>query len=244
MLPMPSRGAEQVAPEVIDLIPVDRAVYLEQGYIHVPGVFTADEIAAMNDEAVRVSADHGDDRPWTGGWAPADTTHTLLVVPNLLQVSPLFFDAAQSPAMCEVIGHLIGPAQCVAGMLITKPPELGQPFPLHQDSAYYAQTYDDYVIATIHLDATTSENGALRFLPGGHAHGPLPHIRRGKSWLDPATYRVANTVEVCAAAGDVVCFNIHTPHCSNPNTTDRPRVTVRLGYIPRKADAARAGWVP
>src|SRR3990167_6397885 len=73
----PSRGQ---GPLSLDLIAVDRAAYLAQGFVHVPGVFTADEVAVMRAEAERVSETHGDDRPWGGGWAPAASIYTLLVV--------------------------------------------------------------------------------------------------------------------------------------------------------------------
>lgn len=214
---------------------VDRAQYEAQGFVHVPGVCDAETVERLRAEAERLISERGSGRPWDGDWKPQDVTYRLTTVKDVHRHSELFRECGESPQMRSVIEALIGPCQLVAGMLIVKPPEDGQPFPLHQDSAYYSPKEHEYVIATLHLDATTSENGALRFLPGYHREGALPHWRQQKASLDPKQYRMEDTVEVCAAAGDLVCFNIHTPHASHPNTTAKQRALVRYGYVPAKA---------
>src|ERR1044071_7791031 len=94
------------------------------------------------------------------------------------------------------------PMQQVASMLLIKPPETGQAFPPHQDAAYYAADQSDYIIAVLHLHPTTTENGALRFLPGSHTRGLLEHNRKGKAHLPE--YDITDLVEVCAQPGDLV----------------------------------------
>ena len=88
----------------------------------------------------------------------------------------------------------------------------------------------------MHLDDTNAENGEIRFLDGSHKLGPLDHIRRTASGekctphLPTGEWHLADTVEVPARRGDVVCFNLYTVHGSYLNRTARARRMVRVGY--------------
>ena len=217
---------------------VDRAAYEAQGFLRVPGVLSQGDLDRLRVESDRMLAERADTRTWDGLWRQSfpNTTpqepYNLLTVPDLHRHSNVWHDAAHASPLLAVIEGLIGPCQLVAAMLIVKPPAIGQPFPLHQDSAYYGSKETSYCIVVVHLDATTHENGALRFLPGRHRDGVLPHLQGGKAHLDPAVYRLDETVEVPADAGDLVCFSLHTPHASYPNRSKLPRTVVRLGYVP------------
>src|SRR5690606_17894553 len=109
-------------------------------------------------------------------------------------------------------------------------PETGQPFPMHQDKAFYTHSDNRFVAVLMHLNNTCHENGEIRFLAGSHKNGPLDHI---SSYIDehgnkqPCThhlpwekYPLAATTPVPAKAGDLVCFNIHTIHGSYVNITN------------------------
>lgn len=216
-----------------------RSLYESHGFVHVPAVFDADTVARLKAEADRLLAERAQTRPWSGKWqhtVPEATTdkYTLRTVPDLQLHSPAFAEAARDPRLLAVVEALIGPCHLVAAMLIEKPPTTGQMFPLHQDSAYYAGSDPVYCVACLHLDATTPENGPLRFL-AGHYTATLKHVSGGKAHLDPATYRIEDTVDVCAAAGDVICFSHHTPHGSRQNRSAHARSLVRFGYVPTAA---------
>ena len=105
------------------------------------------------------------------------------------------------------------------------------PFPMHQDSPFYQHEGFGYIDAIVHLDDTNDENGCLRFLPGSHKQGHLPHIIENCSpHLPTDRYPLQNSVPCPAEAGDVVAFSIYTIHGSYINQTDRWRRLVRLGY--------------
>src|SRR5690606_17189059 len=92
-----------------------------------------------------------------------------------------------------------------------------------------------YVDVLVHLDDTCHANGEIRFLPGSHLQGELPHITETAAGpctphLPVGEYPLENTVAVPAKRGDVVLFSIFTVHGSYINTTDRVRRLVRLGY--------------
>lgn len=210
-----------------------RHAYDRDGFVRVSKVFDVADVERFSAEANRMLDERGRGKTWNGPWREDGAVYSLLTVGDVHRHSDVFKAAAHDPRLLKVVEDLIGPCQLVAGMLIVKPPENGQPFPLHQDSAYYSPEETDYCIACVHLDAATSESGALRFLPG--IKDNLPHVHAGKAHIDPSTYRMEDTVEVCAKAGDVVAFNIRTPHCSGLNTSQFRRAVVRYGYVPKKA---------
>jgi len=117
-----------------------------------------------------------------------------------------------------------------------KPPETGHPFPMHQDNAFYEHTNDQYIDVLVHLDDTRHENGEIRFLPGSHKQGYLPHIsedEEGKPCtphLPTDKYKLADTVPVPAKRGDVVVFNVMCIHGTHINQTNKARRLVRVGY--------------
>ena len=147
---------------------------------------------------------------------------------------------------------LAGVLRCLLGDAVelhhttmhVKPPERGQPFPLHQDWPFYPHTDNRYVDVLLHLDDTSHDNGEIRFLPGSHLGGPLQHVTVAEGamcspHLPTDKYRLADTTPVPARRGDIVCFNINTVHGSYLNTTSEPRRLVRMGY--RHPDNAQLG---
>lgn len=214
--------------------------YETRGYCHVPRVFSEYELKGLRDEFKRVAKKQGCNRPWGGAWkdtsshADPNVEYSLIVVPHIHRESEYWREMCEShPKLIETVTELLGGTpRFDQSMGVSKPPETGQPFPVHQDSAYYGQNRERYCIVTVHLDTTTHENGALRFLPGLHAKA-IPHSKAGagKWYLPTGEYRIEDTVEVCAEAGDVVCFSHHTPHASYPNRSKEPRTLVRLGYV-------------
>ena len=119
--------------------------------------------------------------------------------------------------------------------LHVKPPETGMPFPLHQDSPFFQHQGFGFVDAIVHLDNTNDENGSLRFVPGSHKRGHIPHVTLvdGKPCsphLPTDEWSMDMTVPCHAEAGDVVVFSIYTVHGSYINQTDRWRRLVRIGY--------------
>ena len=131
--------------------------------------------------------------------------------------------------------QLLGPdIELHHSVMHNKPPG-GQPFPMHQDHPFYPHDDGRYADVLIHLDDTCHENGEIRFLPGSHKQGPLPHIlgteeEPSAPHLPTDRYRLADSVAVPAQRGDVVVFSYYTVHGSYINATDRTRRMVRVGY--------------
>jgi len=211
------------------------ADYHRDGFVHLPGVVDAARLAELVAQLEAVVREVGHtDSAWQGKWRQRYTDSerfTLKTVDKLARRSAFWKTWLSSREILDPIEALSGkPMQHADAMLLMKPPETGQAFPPHQDAAYYAANEAEYIIATLHLDATTTENGALRFLPGSHTQGLLEHDRKGKAHL-PAI-DIADLVEVPAQPGDLVCCSIYTVHGSLPNRSQTPRANVRIGYRP------------
>jgi ectoine hydroxylase-related dioxygenase (phytanoyl-CoA dioxygenase family) len=209
--------------------------YRERGFVHLTEVVDAARLAELVADLEAIASVEGHtDSAWKGTWRRqyADSDRfTLKTLDRLGARSALWSQWLSSREILDAIDALSGKRmKYVDAMLLLKPPETGQAFPPHQDAAYYASNEPEYLIATLHLDATTTENGALRFLPGSHKHGLIEHNRKGKAHLPDID--IADLVEVRAQPGDLVCCSIFTVHGSLPNRSNTARAIVRIGYQP------------
>jgi ectoine hydroxylase-related dioxygenase (phytanoyl-CoA dioxygenase family) len=180
---------------------------------------------------------------WTGPWRQVYMDSTTEKKSRLTHLHDLHFyseawtQAVANPTLVKAMADLIGPnVELHHTTLHLKPPETGMPFPMHQDSPFYQHDGSAYVDALIHVDDATLENGCLRFLPGSHKNGHLPHVTRMPDGtpcsphLPTDEYQLEDTLPCPAEAGDVVAFSIYTIHGSEINRTDRWRRLVRVGY--------------
>jgi len=227
--------------------------YHDRGYLRIPRVYGAEELAALRDDLDWMIETWANRTPgWSGPWRQAymdertERKSQLIAMHDLHFYAESWMRAATKAAVAEVMSRLLdaGPVELHHLTMHVKPPETGHPFPMHQDRAFYKHADDRYVDALLHLDDTSPENGEIRFLAGSHKGGPLTHVTEFAG--EPCTphlptdaYRLEDTVAVPAEAGDLVVFNIHTIHGSHINQTDRARRMVRMGYRrPENAQAA------
>ncbi|MEW6753659.1 MAG: phytanoyl-CoA dioxygenase family protein [Candidatus Latescibacterota bacterium] len=225
------------------LTPAQTTFYAEQGYLHIPQVFSPAEMDALDCALERLVAEWATTTPgWSGPWRRVYMDEETEKASKLTAMHDLFF---YSSAWCRAVTHpvlvgaltqLLGPdVELHHSTLHIKPPETGHPFPMHQDWAFYQHEDGRYVDVLVHLDDTCHENGEIRFLAGSHRQGALAHITQTEDGpctphLPTDRYRLADTVPVPARRGDVVCFCIHTVHGSHINQTPRARRLVRIGY--------------
>ncbi|MDP6037022.1 MAG: phytanoyl-CoA dioxygenase family protein [Candidatus Latescibacteria bacterium] len=218
--------------------------YHENGYLHIPQVFTADEIDTMADELDwQIETWANRSAGWSGPWRKVymdeatEKQSKLIALHDLHRYSKAWCDAVTNDRLTGAIADLIGPnVELHHTTLHAKPPGTGHPFPMHQDWAFYEHIDGRYVDCLIHLDDTNDENGCIRFLAGSHKQGALKHVRqfpdgtRCTPHLPTSEYDLEDTVPVPAKRGDVVVFCIHTIHGSRINQTPQIRRMVRVGY--------------
>ena len=227
------------------LSPEQVAFYKEHGYLHIPGMFTAEETAELSDHLNWLIETWAmKDAGWTGPWrkkymdAETEKKSKLIALHDLQYYSDAWARAVTKRKLAASMSDLLdgSPVELHHSTLHVKPPETGHPFPMHQDWAFYKHADDRYVDVLVHLDDTRHENGEIRFLAGSHKLGMLDHIvkdEQGKGCtphLPVEKFKLEDTVAVPAKRGDVVVFNILTIHGSHINVTDKMRRLVRVGY--------------
>jgi phytanoyl-CoA hydroxylase len=217
--------------------------YHEQGYLHIPQVFTPEEIDRLDEHHEFLVREWSvTEVGWTGPWrlkymdAATEKKSKLTSLHDLHFYSEAWLAAVTQPRLVQAVAALLGEnVELHHSTMHSKPPQTGHPFPMHQDNAFYEHSNDRYVDVLVHLDDTCHANGEIRFLAGSHKHGYLPHITETADGpctphLNTDQYQLEDTVAVPAKRGDVVCFNVMTVHGSHINTTEKVRRLVRLGY--------------
>ncbi len=215
-----------------------RDFFDKNGYVRLPQVFTAAELAELSSELDEVIERFAvADKGWTGPWRQKylskkeDENAKLTAMHEMELYSPAWARAVVNRALASALAELIGPDVEFHHMTLhAKGPEFGTPFPLHQDHPFYPHSDGRYLDAIVHVDAATEENGCLKFLPSSHKLGPLEHVREGSPHLPPDRYPFEQAVSCPAEAGDVVLFSIYTIHGSALNRTPNWRRVVRIGY--------------
>ncbi|BAM02854.1 phytanoyl-CoA dioxygenase family protein [Phycisphaera mikurensis] len=248
LVPPAASGTDRLTDEQV-------AFYHEHGWLRIPGVYAAAEVAAMRTDLDWMIDDWAElSGGWTGPWrqkimdASTEAKSKLIVMHDLQYYSQAWMRAVTRADVGERMSQLLtgpdepggAPVELHHSTMHVKPPETGHPFPMHQDLAFYDHADARYVDALVHLDDTRHENGEIRFVSGSHKLGPLEHVtehRNDAGETVPCTphlpwerFSLDDTDPVPAKAGDLVVFNILTVHGSHVNRTNDMRRLVRVGY--------------
>lgn len=217
--------------------------YHREGYIKVEHLLSSSEVEELNEDMQWIIDEWwGEDSiGWRGPWREAYLEEDEQLATRAVFISnPHMYSVTWSrilfhPGIVGALQDLIGPnIQWHHTVLHGKPPEIGTPFPMHQDYPFYPHDGPDFVDCLIHLDETPLESGALCVVPGSHKQGPIEHItgEHTRPYLPPETYHPdkMDTVPIPAHPGDVIFFSYYTIHWSDVNRTDQWRKSVRIGY--------------
>jgi phytanoyl-CoA hydroxylase len=211
----------------------ERARFQRDGYVHLPGVLTDDELsdldpvydAFMRGEIAVEGRDLSD--MVTGEFGTDPTTYAIFNV----MLPRVYFPEWQDNVF-ERVGRSIAEQLCGEGMtldfdqlLAKQPGREDAVFAWHQDQAYWINT-DDRRTATcwLALDDSTLENGCMQFLPGSHGEPVRPHRPAGASREEQHTLVTDlrpddRPVPVPIRRGDITVHNEGVLHGSGGNTT-------------------------
>jgi phytanoyl-CoA hydroxylase len=205
-----------------------------QGYVVLPDVFDAEEIAAIR--AVTDEADARSEellRSAESGRMNIAESGAITFTAKLAETSAQARAFVTHPALTGIVADLIGPdANLYWEQAVYKKPEKPRRFPWHQDNGYGFIEPQQYLTCWVALTDATLENGCPQVVPGLHRRGTLRHTFVDPLGLecfsDPADVAVAEV-----SAGGIVVFSSLTPHLTGPNTTG----SVRKAYIVQYASA-------
>jgi ectoine hydroxylase-related dioxygenase (phytanoyl-CoA dioxygenase family) len=154
---------------------------------------------------------------------------------ELTRHDPVFARYARHPGIVSVVEELLGPdIKLYADQMLLKPPFHGSAKPYHQDSPYWPIDPPALVTCWMALDDATTTNGCMRFLPGSHQLGALPHYHLEGPHLVPEGYETFDTsheVAVELKAGSCTFHHSLTLHQTSPNTSPYPRRGMTWAYM-------------
>jgi ectoine hydroxylase len=212
------------------------ATFDEQGYLFLPDLFSAEEIAVLRDEAEAIYATDREEvwRETTGAPRTAFAAHTYNEAFRLL---------GAHPRLIEPVEQLLGEKLYMHQFKINAKAAFdGEVWQWHQDYGTWAR--DDgmpeprAMNISVFLDEVMAINGPLMFIPKSHKQGTLAagHDTATTSYplwtLDKETVtRLVDAGGIVAPTGkpgSVLMFHGNLVHASPPNITPYPRKIVYL----------------
>ncbi len=203
------------------------------GYLHLRGVFTADEVAALRAEVERLAAvaTPDDGRSW---WATrADGTPVCCRLIYLtLESAPVaaLGDDARMRRLAGLVGGPMEPTiDCLDGFsVVMKHPEVVEglsDLPWHRDCGLGGHpVLCPSIQLGIQLDAATAESGQLHMLAGSHVVS--------SHQLDPGDESKLPAIALDTEPGDVTVHYGHVLHAAPPPTGAGPgRRAMYVSYV-------------
>lgn len=123
-----------------------------------------------------------------------------------------------------------------------KYPGANQPTPPHQDGYYFMITPCEAVTMWLALDDVDHENGCIRYLPGSHRDGLLPHARTTTLGFSQGIAKYFQQhdsnreIPMHASPGDLLAHHALTIHRADANTSKK-RHRRAIGFIYYSAKA-------
>ncbi len=228
------------------------------GYAIVRALFTAADIAEL---ARAFDQIHAEARALGRSFRYGNLNYRLEGDQVRMAQWPSYHNPVLDAVRCDarigaVLAPLIGPdIKQIINQLHWKAPGGRGDFAYHQDSRFrrpesaYRNLGDSYVQTGIAVDTHSAKSGAMRILPGSHAHGkvdlavdgPVTDIAPQDAALAAAGLDPARLIDLVLDPGDFVVWSPYLVHGSGTNSSDHYRRFYINGYV-RAADCDRGEW--
>jgi ectoine hydroxylase-related dioxygenase (phytanoyl-CoA dioxygenase family) len=225
------------------------ANYEVDGFVIVRGLFPRDSVKAIERALIAFVRDVATAMPPGQVYYESCDGRAVKSIHGMNDHDPFFRDLLTDPRLAEILGA-IWPGTDVIGdsvMFFGKAAGDGSAAPAHQDNAFQCWAPPLALTATIAVDASTPDNGALTCLRGSHRAGLLPHRQSGVMGFSRMLADEPDTishppVQLCMRPGDVALHHIDTIHFSGPNRSARARRQLGLCYHSSLARVDEAEW--
>jgi hypothetical protein len=211
------------------------AHFWTHGFVAMPGLFTAAEARAFQDEAERLSRETPRDALNLRvafakvGAGSATDNKVLWKIDPFHDLSRLFADMVQDRRICDALASIYDGREprLFKDKLIYKPPHT-RAHGLHQDYNWWQGFPTSLISVVIAVDGADTSNGCTIVYPGYERGfltepGQIGTLSREQIQADQAVACASNP-------GDVLLFHCFTPHEAGPNTSDRFRRQIFLTY--------------
>jgi phytanoyl-CoA hydroxylase len=229
----------------------DRMTFAREGFVHLPGILTDDELASLEEvydrflrREIEVPGKDYCDMAGDYGRAPEDYSIINVMLPR--RYYPAWQGNVYERRATDVAAQLLGDGMSIDydQLLAKQPFKDDAVFAWHQDMAYWPDTPDRRT-ATFWLavDESTLDNGCMRFVPATNAETALrPHEPvfggRGESHALGTTLLDSDlVVPMPIRRGDCTVHNERVMHGSGGNHTAGFRRAYVIAY--RSQDTIR-----
>jgi 2-aminoethylphosphonate dioxygenase len=208
--------------------------YRAEGYLVVRQLFSADRIAELEAETVRLRqrTDLIDTENIRCRWQNDVSTGECRFdcFDPVIDLSIPCERTARDPRLLDIIGSLYGEPACLfKDKLIFKAPgTLG--YNLHQDYISWKSFPTSFLTVIVAVDAADAENGATEVFPGYHQQGCLTARDGMYHQLPEDAVDLSTGVVLDLAPGDIAIFSGYTPHRSAANRSPQSRRLLYLSY--------------
>jgi len=228
-------------------------LYEENGYVVVKDIVSKDVLARLRTAITEMTeeAQAGRDARFQPAVEP-DASGTAVKAAPLRKLNELvphdsFFRAVAAGAnILDIVAQLAGNAQRImlySDQVFLKPAFCGSEKPLHQDNSYFRVTPHSHgVTCWMAVDDATEENGCMRYIPGSHKLGLLPHKELTQAHLAPEGNGFGEEIPVPIPAGAVIFHHLLVLHSSKANTSPNSRRAWALHYANRDAESSAKAW--
>src|SRR5262245_50736595 len=208
--------------------------YETEGYLVLRGVFSSEEVSALDAEAVRLlhRTDLMDTNNIRCRWQDNVVTGECRFdcFDPVIDLSSLYGGVARDQRLLGTISSLYGEPACLfKDKLIFKPPN-AKGYSLHQDYIAWPSFPRSFVSAIVAIDPSDRESGGTEVFGGYHTQGCL--TTEDGLYHDLPAHLVDSSkgVMLDLQRGDVAVFSGFTPHRSGPNRSTRWRRLLYLSY--------------
>lgn len=210
-----------------------RAYYRQNGFVVLPGLFTAAEAQIFQREADRLYAEARQADPDNLRYERAKDGQTgekvVWKIDPFSDISRIFLDMVRDRRICDALASLYDgyEPRLFKDKLIYKPAHT-KGNALHQDYTWWQGFPTSLISVVVAIDGADEDNGCTELFPGYEA-GLLTQEDTFDS-LSEERVALDKGVKVRTQPGDVAMFSCFTPHRAGPNNTGQFRRQIFLTY--------------
>jgi phytanoyl-CoA hydroxylase len=224
-----------------------KADFDRDGYAIIRGFLSTDDVQQIESQILHYIREELPHLPSEAAYyEDKERSETLFRLDALHTHAAYFAQLAEQERFTSLSERLLDDAVVTKGaQMFGKAPKIGNETPAHQDGYYFNLDPNEALTIWLPLDRTDEDNGCIRYIPGSHRRGLLPH-GRGKVFgfslglLDYSDDDRAAEVAIRAEPGDLIVHHCQIVHRADPNRSDRRRWALGLVYFAGRARIDRA----
>ena len=213
-------------------------IYDENGYNHIPELFSKSDMELINKEFDRYIKDCVPKmKEGEVYYVDKENKDTLMQMQKLEEYDAFFHDLFHNSKIKELAANALGEDVIPRAMeYFNKPPGKSNPTPPHQDGYYFMLKKHNAVTCWLALEKVDEENGCIHYVKGSHKSEYRPHGRSNVLGFSQGITDFGNeedkknTVSFPGEPGTFLIHNAKTIHWAEGNKS-QTRTRKALGFI-------------